>query len=142
MYERKLLTLILTYSGALPFIGALIAAVAGIGGDWPLRVFIGYGGIIASFMSGAIWTQARVYCVRPRELLLLSNAAALIAAATVIGLTPLAVSLVLQASCFVALLLCDRLIRRNGHQPEWYFTLRRNVTVIVVASYAMLFLTV
>jgi hypothetical protein len=50
--------------------------------------------------------------------------------------------LILHAAVFILLFFADQRIYRNGDQPAWYFTLRRNVTVIVLLAYGLACLAV
>lgn len=139
MYGEKTLTLTLTYLGAAPFMAAALATLLGIGGAFPAQAFLAYGGVISAFMAGTAWMQGQAFSVQPKQLLLLSNAAALVAFSALISPAPLKLSLAMQAIAFIALLYCDHLVAAQGKQPGWYFSMRRNVTMIVLATYLVMF---
>jgi hypothetical protein len=138
IYGERRLTQALTYSGGLPFVGLAVLTATGFEKDWAVNAFIAYGAVIAGFMAGTIWSQAQTTGVETRKLLALSNVAALAAWAALIVPAPLALGLALQAGAFALLLGLDWRIRKASAQPDWYFTLRRNISAIVIASYAVL----
>jgi hypothetical protein len=141
MYGEKRLTQALTYSGGIPFIGLAILAATGFEKDWTINAFIAYGAVITGFMGGAIWSQAQVTGAETGKLLVLSNVAALAAWTALIAPGPLGLGLALQAGSFALLFGLDWRIRKASAQPEWYFTLRRNISAIVIATYGVVALT-
>ena len=129
---------ILAYLGALPFVACAIlpwlgmAAIPGIGEC--AYVSATYGVAIASFMAGIHWGT---YLYRqdslPINLLLTSNAITL-AVWFAFLLAPITVSLAVNAAAFLALLVVDYRLAGAGLISAPYLQLRRNVTLIVVAS--------
>ncbi len=142
MYRDQTLSSSLAYLGALPFWALALGRFSGVDSAWAASAFIAYGTGIACFMAGTIWTQAQIRQANAGNLLLLSNGAALaaIAALLLYSSLPLA-ALILQAATFLLLLFADHRLFKSGDQPAWYFTLRRNVTALVVLAYGLVILT-
>jgi hypothetical protein len=138
MYRDRTLSSLLAYLGALPFWALALGHYFGLSSDWAASAFVAYGTGIACFMAGTIWSQAQISRPNAGGLLLLSNSAALAAIAALLlhSALPLA-ALIVQAATFLLLLLADYRLFRGGDQPAWYFTLRRNVTTIVVLAYGL-----
>ncbi|MCC8932688.1 DUF3429 domain-containing protein [Rhizobium sp. 'Codium 1'] len=138
MYRDPALTKLLTYAGALPFWALALAQV--LGGDPALtaEAFIAYGTGIACFMAGTLWSQAQIRTQDPGLMLIVSNIAALaaIGGLLVYAHAP-AVTMALHVTVFLVLLAADLRIHRKGAQPAWYLALRRNVTLLVIAAYAV-----
>lgn len=142
MYRDQTLSSILAYLGALPFWALALGRFAGIDSAWAASAFIAYGTGIACFMAGTIWSQAQIRQANAGGLLLLSNGAALAAITALLLYSSLSLAaLILQAATFLLLLFADHRLFKNGDQPAWYFTLRRNVTALVVLAYGLLILT-
>ncbi|WP_137155097.1 DUF3429 domain-containing protein [Rhizobium sp. FKL33] len=138
MYGEKRLTQALTYCGGIPFVGLAVMVAAGAQKGWTVNAFIAYGAVIAGFMGGTIWSQAQATSVEAPKLLVLSNVAALAAWAAMLMPGPLGLGIALQAGAFALLLALDWRLRKASAQPDWYFTLRRNISAIVLASYALI----
>lgn len=138
MYRDPALTKLLTYAGALPFWALAVAQVVGYQPALAAHAFIAYGTGIACFMAGTLWSQAQIRAQDPRLMLIVSNIAALLAIGALL-VFPAApkTALGLQVLVFLALLAADLDFRRKGDQPAWYLTLRRNVTLLVVAAHAL-----
>jgi hypothetical protein len=121
----------LTYGGTLPLI---ICAL-----DWHVyealnaRFFANcYGSVIISFLSGIHWAIYLFFFEKcPRNLLLRSNATALIAWISLLAY-PLFLGFFLQILCFLYLLWLDLELERVGVLPQWFYQLRRNATTVVV----------
>ncbi|SIR32419.1 Protein of unknown function [Rhizobium sp. RU20A] len=136
MFRDKSLTVRLTYLGALPFWLALLAVFAGLPVDGALRVFLGYGAVIAAFMAGTIWTAAHWSERQSVLLLAMSSIIALIVFAVIAVPARTSVAMLVQVACLLALFGLDCAIHRNGDQPKWYIVMRARVTAIVLAAYA------
>ncbi len=100
----------------------------------PLHVSTTYGLVIASFMSGALWG----YRVAGREampawLFTTSNVLALTCWFGFLLVSPKAYLLILSA-VFVILLFIDSRLRRAGMLDASYLSVRRGVTLTVLAS--------
>lgn len=142
MYRDQTLSSTLAYLGALPFWALGLGHFVGLDAAWAAGAFVAYGTGIACFMAGTIWSQAQIRQTSPGGLLLLSNGAALAAIAALLLYSSLPLpALILQAATFLLLLFADRRLFRNSDQPAWYFTLRRNVTALVLLAYGLLIIT-
>ena len=126
------LTKILTYSGTLPLIGSLLLT------QFPLSVVdtklvaSTYSAIIISFLCGIHWAVYLFFAEEcPSNLLLTSNAVALLAWGSLL-LEPQLLSKALQVFCFLSLLALDFKLCVAEILPEWFYSLRRNATSIVV----------
>ncbi len=142
MYRDQTLSSLLAYLGALPFWALALGRFAGLDPAWATSAFVAYGTGIASFMAGTIWSQAQTKTPAASSYLLVSNGAALAAIAALLQypVMPLA-ALLLQAATFLLLLSADHHLFRSGDQPAWYFTLRRNVTALVILAYGLMIIT-
>lgn len=139
MYRDPALTKLLTYAGALPFWALGLAQVLGYQPALAAQAFVAYGTGIACFMAGTLWSQAQIRALDPRLMLIVSNVAALAAIGGLLTYPSLpTLTIVLHIMVFLALLAADLGIHRKGDQPAWYLTLRRNVTLLVIAAYAAL----
>jgi hypothetical protein len=142
MYRDQTLSSLLAYLGALPFWALALGRFVGLDPVWSASAFVAYGTGIACFMAGTIWSQAQIRQAHAGGLLLVSNGAALAAIAALLlhPTLPLA-GLMVQAVTFLLLLFADHRLFRGGDQPAWYFTLRRNVTALVVLAYGLVIAT-
>jgi hypothetical protein len=138
MYRDPTLTKLLTYSGALPFWALGLAQVLGYKPAQAAQAFNAYGTRIACFIAGTLWSQAQIRAQDPRIMLIGSNVAALMAIGGLL-IFPLApvITMALHVAVFLGLLAADLSIHRRGDQPAWYLALRRNVTLLVIAAYAV-----
>ncbi|NBB46746.1 DUF3429 family protein [Rhizobium sp. CRIBSB] len=138
MYRDPTLTKLLTYSGALPFWALALAQVLGYQPALAAQAFVAYGTGISCFMAGTLWSQAQNRSQSPKVMLIVSNMAALaaIGALLLFALAP-KTALAIQAFVFLGMLAADLDFHRKGDQPAWYLALRRNVTLIVFAAYAL-----
>lgn len=139
MYRDPTLTKLLTYSGALPFWALGLAQVLGYQPALAAQAFVAYGTGIACFMAGTLWSQAQIKAKKPQRMLIVSNVAALVAIGALLLHPDIpSLTMVLHMAVFLALLAADLSIHKTGGQPAWYLTLRRNVTLLVIAAYAVL----
>jgi hypothetical protein len=134
--RQQILAKLLTYAGAAPFVFAAYAASKGSAVAVTPMV-LGYAAVILSFLAGIHWAIHLFFAPRcPRNLLLTSNAMALVAwLALLIVDTKLA--LLLHLLAFPYMLLLDWRLRNVMVLPAWFYGLRRNATLIVVASLAV-----
>ncbi|MFN3318944.1 MAG: DUF3429 domain-containing protein [Allorhizobium sp.] len=138
MYRDPALTKLLTYAGALPFWALGLAQVLGYQPALAAQAFVAYGTGIACFMAGTLWSQAQIRAQDPRLMLIVSNLAALAAIGGLLAYSYIpALTMALHVAVFLALLAADLGIHRKGDQPAWYLALRRNVTLLVIAAYAV-----
>jgi hypothetical protein len=138
MYRDPALTKLLTYAGALPFWALGLAQVLGYQPALAAQAFIAYGTGIACFMAGTLWSQAQIRAQDPRLMLIVSNVAALAAIGGLLAYSYIpALTMALHMAVFLILLAADLGIHRKGDQPAWYLALRRNVTLLVIAAYAV-----
>jgi hypothetical protein len=139
MYRDPAFTKLLTYAGALPFWALALAQVLGHQPALAAEAFIAYGTGIACFMAGTLWSQAQIRAQDPRLMLIVSNAAALAAIGALVAYPSLpTLAMAIHITVFLALLAADLSIHRKGDQPAWYLALRRNVTLLVIAAYAVM----
>jgi len=138
MYRDPALTKLLTYAGALPFWALGLAQVLGDQPAFAAEAFIAYGTGIACFMAGTLWSQAQIRAHDPRLMLIASNVAALAAIGGLLVYAHVpALTMALHVAVLLVLLAADLRIHRKGDQPAWYLALRRNVTLLVIAAYAL-----
>lgn len=138
MYRDPALTKLLTYSGAVPFWALGLAQVLGYQPALAAEAFIAYGTGIACFMAGTLWSQAQIRAQDPRLMLVVSNVAALAAIGGLLAYPYIpALTMASHVGVFLVLLAADLGIHRKGDQPAWYLALRRNITLIVIAAYAV-----
>jgi hypothetical protein len=119
-------------AGALPFLAAALAVLAG-GETSALgrAVLLGYGAVILAFMGGIHWGAAMSQDATSWERLGSSVVPALVGwGGLLLGGRA---GLLLLAAAFAALLLHDLAATRRDALPAWYPALRRPLTLIVVA---------
>jgi len=136
--HQQTLAKILTYSGTLPLVICTLASHF-----YPTlfhaRFFaVCYGAVIISFLSGVHWASYLFFAEKcPRNLLLTSNATALIAWLSLL-IYPSMITYLLQALCFLYLLTLDLKLKNCGILPQWFYSLRRSATIIVVLAISLL----
>lgn len=123
---------ILTYSGTLPLIVSVLLT------QFPLSVIdargiaSAYSVIIISFLCGIHWAVYLFFAEKcPSNLLLISNAVTLLACSSLL-IEQQSISKALQVLCFLYLLTLDLKLHIAEILPEWFYSLRRNATIIVV----------
>jgi len=126
---------LLTYAGAIPFIGAAILAAAGpsqISGIVETAVRL-YSALIVSFLAGIYWQIGLTERSAPHHLLVTSNLIVLVSW----GLLFLPAVGMIWAG-YVILFLCllglDRVLNRAGLVQPWFYRLRVRITIAVVAA--------
>jgi hypothetical protein len=123
---------ILTYSGTLPLVASVAISLFPVAGVDSRFIAISYSAIIISFLCGIHWAAALFFSNKcPHYLLVTSNMITLLAWGTVLLAAPPIAALV-HIACFLSLLTLDVKLRSAGILPEWFFTLRRNATMIVI----------
>jgi hypothetical protein len=129
---------ILTYSGTLPIIASAVAYYFPVAGWDSTLIARTYAAIIISFLCGIHWAAYFFFAEKcPRNLLITSNVVALLAWASL--LVPQAsITILLQALCFLYLLTLDLKLRDACILPPWFYSLRRNATIIVVLCLAII----
>lgn len=133
-----MLTKILTYSGTLPLMASVVLAQLSNSGITASLIATTYSAVIISFLSGIHFAVYLFFAEKcPRHLLIISNAVALSAWVSLLAAPPPTVIL-LQVLCFLYLLTLDIKLLKAGILPEWFFTLRRNATIIVVVCLSFL----
>ena len=129
-----ILAKILTYSGTLPLIVSTLGVYFAVNGFDSSVISRSYAAIIFSFLCGIHWAVYLFFAEKcPPNLLITSNVIALLAWASLL-VTHQSIAVVLQALCFLYLLALDLKLRDEGIIPEWFYSLRRNATIIVVLS--------
>ncbi|SMC73249.1 DUF3429 domain-containing protein [Rhizobium sp. RU36D] len=130
------LTRILTFAGAAPFYLASILMLSGLQPDWATRAFLAYGMVIASFMAGALWGMTQRDEIPSLMLLVVSNIVAL--AIWAAALMPnVIVSLTVQFTAFIMLLIADTVLLRGEPSLSWYLRLRQKITIVVALAYVV-----
>ena len=133
--KKQRIAALLTYAGTLPLVIASLGPIAHIisPGD-ALHIALTYSAIIVSFLAGIHWACYLFYSEKcPRNLLLTSNAVALLSWLSLLVHQPLW-SVLLLMLCFLYLLVLDFKLMRAAILPSWFYSLRRNATVIVVLA--------
>ena len=134
----RLLANILTYSGTLPLIASVVTHYFPSTGWDSTFIAITYAAIIISFLCGIHWAVYLFFAEKcPRNLLITSNVVALLTWASLLA-THQSIVIVLQALCFLYLLTLDLKLRDVGILPQWFYSLRRNATIIVVLCLAVI----
>lgn len=141
MQDNRLYTL-LTYAGALPFIACALLPLFGIDTLPNVgrldRVAQVYGLAIASFVAGSHWgtyLYKRERC--PANLFISSNGIVL-AAFFAFLLTGTVITIVVLMLAFAYLLFIDLGLRRADLTTDYYYGMRLRVTLIVLASLAVI----
>ncbi len=104
----------------------------------PVRIALGYGAVIASFLCGIHWAVYLLLGDRCRRNLLLSSNTIALAAWLALLITPQGIALCLLGLCFLALLKLDNGLVAGDIYPAWYGNLRRNATIIVMLNLLVL----
>ena len=135
---KRLLAKTLTYSGTLPLIASAVCIYFPVNDFDSALIARTYGAIIISFLSGIHWAAYLFFAEKcPRNLLITSNVVALLAWASLLATHP-PIAITLQALCFLYLLTLDLKLRDAGILPQWFYSLRRNATIIVVLCLAVI----
>ncbi len=128
---------ILTYSGTLPLIASVLLTQFPAFGVNSGMIANTYSAIIISFLCGIHWAAYLFFAEKcPHNLLITSNAVALLAWASLLTIHQ-PITLLLQSLCFLYLLTLDLKLRDAGILQQWFYTLRRNATIIVVLCNAI-----
>jgi len=140
MQSNTPLLRILPYAGVLPFVACALLLLCGVkeikGLGHTIGVALTYGLVIVPFMAGAHWGQF-LSGLRPRvNLLVSSNAVALIAWGSYLLLAPIYACLVFVA-LFAFLYWIDTQLELDG----LYMRTRRYVTLIVCTSLLLIALS-
>ena len=128
----------LTLAGALPFLLALLVMIFPQNGIDGAYIATSYATLIISFLSGTLWMQAlKASDTTLSPLLIKSNLVTLLAWAAFLFLPNIG-TLSLHALCFLYLFFLDHNLFKRGYVPQWYYTLRRSITLIVVSLLMLL----
>lgn len=128
----------LTFMGALPFVGAVIAQLQGMAHYHSGYFALTYGAVIISFLGGIHWGLFLSNAQHTRlNLLVTSNLLALIAWATLFFVVPVTQYLV-QIAAFIALWWIDRKLVAEGIIERWFYRLRSQVTAVVLLCLAIM----
>ncbi|MGB5352858.1 MAG: DUF3429 domain-containing protein [Woeseia sp.] len=128
----------LAYAGALPLVFCAVLLALGID-SLPILGSVSliaktYSLAIVAFMSGSHWgTWQQQKNLFSPPLLPLSNALTLAMWFALLIATD-STALLIAIACFTVLLYLDLLLRRGNVISSEYFTLRRNVSLIVIVS--------
>ncbi len=123
---------ILTYAGILPFILLSIAVNLKIKGEDYDLALRAYGVVIISFLCGIHWAINLLFPDKcPHNLLVSSNAITLVAYGSLFLGLP-SVSLIIESLSLAFLLKLDCELMGQCLVPIWYYSLRRNATLVVI----------
>lgn len=129
---------ILTYSGTLPLIIAIILAYLHIESFDVLFVVRCYVATIIAFICGMHWSIFMFFSARCKvNMLITSNIVTLMAWLTLI-MPDIKFALVMQSICMLYMLLVDYRLKRAAVIPLWFYALRHNATAIVIFCIFML----
>lgn len=126
------LAFLLAMAGTLPFFFGLLLLVAG----WPIQQFSAalfshtYGVVIVSFLAGIQW-GVYLFAQGRLNLFVASNLIALLAWISLL-LAGRPLGFVLLNSCFALALLIDWRCYRDGLIGKWFWTLRWQVSSVVI----------
>lgn len=128
----------LTLLGAIPFVAAVLAQIAGMAHYHTAYLSLTYGAIIISFLSGIHWALYITHAKAKRiNLLLSSNILALLAWLSLLLLVPVTQYLI-QITCFISLLLIDRQLAADGAIEAWFYQLRLQISSLVIICLLLL----
>jgi hypothetical protein len=128
----------LTYAGTLPMLASVGLAFLPFAAVDGFEIARTYGAIIIAFLSGLHWASYFFFSERcPLNLLVTSNIVALIAWCSLL-IVQVELAIFVQVLCFLALLQLDKKLLETAVLPEWFYHLRRNATIVVVLSLAIL----
>ena len=136
--DKIALAKILTYSGTLPLIASAVCIYFSVNGFDTALIARTYSAIIISFLCGIHWAVYLCFAEKcPRNLMITSNVVALLAWASLLATKP-PVAITSQALGFLYLLTLDLKLLDAGILPHWFYSLRRNATIIVVLCLAVI----
>lgn len=122
----------LTLLGAIPFVAAVLAQIAGMAHYHTAYLSLTYGAVIISFLSGIHWGLYITHAKAKRiNLLVSSNILALLAWLSLLLLVPVTQYLI-QITCFISLLLIDRQLAADGAIEAWFYQLRLQISSLVI----------
>lgn len=128
----------LTLLGAIPFVAAVLAQIAGMAHYHTAYLSLTYGAIIISFLSGIHWGLYITHAKAKRiNLLVSSNILALLAWLSLLLLVPVTQYLI-QITCFMSLLLIDRQLAADGAIEAWFYQLRLQISSLVIICLLLL----
>jgi Protein of unknown function (DUF3429) len=137
--KQIMLANVLTYAGTLPLLAAALGPLLSLATPaHAMFIATTYSAIIITFLAGMHWAVYVFFAdTCPRNLLLTSNAAALLAWLSLLW-PEQPWGFLLQNLCFLYLLTLDYKLHAAGILPQWFYALRRNATVIVVLSLSIM----
>ncbi len=128
----------LTLLGAIPFVAAVLAQIAGMAHYHTAYLSLTYGAIIISFLSGIHWGLYITHAKAKRiNLLVSSNILALLAWLSLLLLVPVTQYLI-QITCFMSLLVIDRQLAADGAIEAWFYQLRLQISSLVIICLLLL----
>ena len=137
--SQETLAKYLTYSGALPLLicAILMFALPEEKNNISLIAHT-YSAVIISFLSGTHWAVYLFFSDKCHHNLFISSNIITVTAWLSVIIPMHEFVLLLQSFCFLILLFLDRQILNDGILPEWFYDLRRNGTIIVVFTLAII----
>jgi Protein of unknown function (DUF3429) len=128
---------LLTYSGILPFLFALLAFIFEIEEGFALKAVLAYSAVIASFIAGL---HFMLYLLKSEDLrinlLFLSNIFALLAWVSLL-LSKAEFAFILLILCFLGLYSVEKQFKSLQLWPQWFHALRLKATLSVVTLLAL-----
>ena len=135
--QNRPVMLMLGYAGLLPFYAFLLGAWQLR--DWPAAIsvqgFVIYSLAILCFLAGTLWGRVQTIEQPSISRLLVSNGLVLFAVAAVLTAKAWLAAVALMTG-YLALLWFERGAERL---PDWYATMRRNLTLGVVLAHGLFF---
>jgi len=141
MESRKLYPL-LTYAGALPFVGCALMPFIGLQELWNLgsydHIAAVYGLAIVCFLCGAHWGTYLYHQAEAPDNLFITSNIIVVACWFAFLMAAKAVTLFVLILAFLCLLVIDYRLLKAGLLTDYYFRMRTTATVIAVISLAII----
>ncbi len=141
MESRKLYSL-LTYAGALPFVGCALMPFIGLQELWNLGSYdyiaAAYGLAIVCFLCGAHWGTYLYQRARAPDNLFITSNVIVVACWFAFLMAAKAITLFVLILAFLCLLFIDYRLLKVGLLTDYYFRMRTIATVIAVISLAII----
>ena len=133
---KETVATVLTYSGTLPFILAILGLFynpLGLGLDYHYLV-LSYGAVITSFIAGIHWGS---YLTKSSSLNLFIHSNLIALAAWCAFLTSVHNGTLILIGCFIYLLFLDRHLWHENLIEGWFFRVRLRASIIVILALAI-----
>ena len=141
MESRKLYPL-LTYAGALPFVGCALMPFVGLQELWNLgsydHIAAAYGLAIVCFLCGAHWGTYLYHRANVPDNLFITSNVIVVACWFAFLMAAKAVTLFVLILAFLCLLVIDYRLLKAGLLTDYYFRMRSIATIIAVVALAII----